>query len=70
MHIFLVCARKSQDIAQSQKNFARSQDRMTARFRNFDCVGTSELKWPIFDKTFFSPVLSSNLFCFGCMFKL
>ena len=34
MHIFLVCARKSQDIAQSQKIFARSHDRMTARFRN------------------------------------
>ena len=34
MHIFLVCAGKSQDIAQNQKNFARSHDRMTARFRN------------------------------------
>ena len=34
MHIFLVCACKSQDFAQSQKKFARSHDRMTARFRN------------------------------------
>ena len=37
MHIFLVCARKSQDIAQSQKNFAQSHDRMTALFRNSGC---------------------------------
>ena len=34
MHKFLVCTPKSQDFAQSQKNFARSHDRMTARFRN------------------------------------
>ena len=31
---FLVCACKSQDIAQSQKIFGRSNDRTTARFRN------------------------------------
>ena len=34
MHKFLVCACKSQDYAQSQKFFARSHDRTTARFRN------------------------------------
>ena len=34
MHKFLVCTCKSQDFAQSQKNFARSHDRMTVTFRN------------------------------------
>ena len=34
MHKFLACACKSQDFTQGQKNFARSHDRMTARFRN------------------------------------
>ena len=34
MHKFLVCACKSQDFAQSQKFFARSHNRTTARFRN------------------------------------
>ena len=29
-----VCASKSQDMAQSQKNFARSHDRETVTFRN------------------------------------
>ena len=33
-HKFLACACKSQDFAQGQKNFARSHDRTTARFRN------------------------------------
>ena len=34
MHKFLACACKSQDFAQGQKNFARSHDHTTARFRN------------------------------------
>ena len=34
MHKFLVRACKSQDFAQSQKNFARSHDRVTVTFRN------------------------------------
>ena len=34
MHKFLVCAYKSQDIAQSEENFARSHDRETVTFRN------------------------------------
>ena len=34
MHTFVVCACKSQDFAQSQKNFARSHDRETVTFRN------------------------------------
>ena len=34
MHNFLVCACKSQDFAQSQKNLARSHDRETVTFRN------------------------------------
>ena len=33
-HKFLACACKSQDFAQGQKDFARSHDRTTARFRN------------------------------------
>ena len=36
MHQFLVCAYKSQDFAQSQKNCARSHDRETVTFRNSD----------------------------------
>ena len=35
MHKFLTCACKSQDFAQSQKNVARSHDRVTVTFRNF-----------------------------------
>ena len=35
-HQFLVCACKSEDFAQSQKNFARSHDRETVTFRNSD----------------------------------
>ena len=35
---FLVCACKSQDFAQSQKNFARSHDHETVTFRNSACV--------------------------------
>ena len=31
---FSVCARKSQDFAQSQKYFVRSHDRETVTFRN------------------------------------
>ena len=34
MHKFLVCACKSQDFAQSQKNCARSRNRVTVTFRN------------------------------------
>ena len=34
MHKFLAFACKSQDFAQSQKNFARSHDRETVTFRN------------------------------------
>ena len=34
MHKFLACICKSQDFAQGQKNFARSHDHTTARFRN------------------------------------
>ena len=34
IHIFLVYAYKSQDFAQSNRNFARSHDRMTVTFRN------------------------------------
>ena len=34
IHIFLVCAWKSQDFAQSQKNFVQSHDRETMTFRN------------------------------------
>ena len=34
MHKFLVRACKSQDFAQSQKNFVRSHDRDTVTFRN------------------------------------
>ena len=37
MHIFLVCAQKSRDFAQSQKFFARSHDRETVTFRNSGC---------------------------------
>ena len=33
-HKFLVCAYKSQDFAQSQKNCARLHDRETVTFRN------------------------------------
>ena len=36
MHKFLVYACKSQDFAQSQKNCARSHDRETMTFRNFE----------------------------------
>jgi hypothetical protein len=35
MHKFLTCACKSQDFAQSQKNFAQVHDRLTMTFRNF-----------------------------------
>ena len=34
IHKFLVCAYNSQDFAQTQENFARSQDRATVTFRN------------------------------------
>ena len=34
MHIFLVCVCKSQDIAQSQQNFALLHDHETVTFRN------------------------------------
>ena len=34
IHIFLVYSYKSQDFAQSNRNFARSHDRMTVTFRN------------------------------------
>jgi hypothetical protein len=33
-HIFLDYAHKSQDFAQSNRNFTRSHDRMTGTFRN------------------------------------
>ena len=36
MHKFSVCAYKSQDIAQSEKNFALSHNRETVTFRNSD----------------------------------
>ena len=36
MHNFSVCAYKSQDFAQSEKNFAPSHDRETVTFRNSD----------------------------------
>ena len=36
MHKFIVCACKSQDFAQSKKNFARSHNRETMTFRNFE----------------------------------
>ena len=36
MNNFVVCACKSQDFAQSQKNVARSHDRETVTFRNSD----------------------------------
>ena len=36
MHIFLVCANKFQDLAQSQIFFAPSHDRQTVTFRNSD----------------------------------
>ena len=36
MHNFLDCACKSQNVAQSQKNFVRSHDRETVTFRNSD----------------------------------
>ena len=49
MYFFLVGACKSQDFAQSQKNFARSQDRETMTFRNSACnsqtVKARELKF-------------------------
>ena len=35
MHKFLTRSCKSQDFAQSQKNFARPHDRVTVTFRNF-----------------------------------
>ena len=35
IHIFLVCACKSQDFAQSQKIFVRSHNRETVTFINF-----------------------------------
>ena len=35
MHKFLVCAYKSQDMAQSHENFARLHDRETVTFRNY-----------------------------------
>ena len=38
MHIFLVCACKSQDFAQSQKIFARSHDRETVILETLDIV--------------------------------
>ena len=34
MHTFLVCASKYQDFAQSQENFAQSNERETVTFRN------------------------------------
>ena len=34
-HKFLVCAYNSQDIEQTQENFARSHDRETVTLRNF-----------------------------------
>ena len=37
MHIFLVCAYKSQDFAQNLKKFARSHDRVTVTYRNSVC---------------------------------
>ena len=38
MHILLVCACKSQDFGQSQKNFAQSHDRETVTFRNSEIL--------------------------------
>ena len=38
LHKFCVCACKSQDFAQSQKNFAQLQDRETITFRNSDIL--------------------------------
>ena len=36
IHTFLLCAYKSQNVAQSQENFARSHNRATVIFRNSD----------------------------------
>ena len=40
MHKCLVCAYKSHDFAQSQKNFARSHDREIVTFRNSAKIAT------------------------------
>ena len=44
MHKLLVCARKSQEFAQSQKKIARSHDRETVTFRNSDYGVVTEIK--------------------------
>ena len=44
MHHWLVCAYKSEDFAQSQENFARSDDRETVTFRNSDTTCPTEAK--------------------------
>ena len=36
MHQFSVCTNKSQDFAQSEKNFVLSHNRETVTFRNYD----------------------------------
>ena len=38
---FIICPLKSQDLAQSHKNFVRSQDRETVTFRNAGCYGSN-----------------------------
>ena len=38
LHKLSVCAYKSQDFAQRQKNFARSHDHATVTFRNSECI--------------------------------
>ena len=43
IYIFLICAAKSQDVAQSHKIFARSHDRDIVTFRNSGWVGNWRL---------------------------
>ena len=43
MHKLSVCAYKSQDFAQSEKNFAQLHDRETVTFRNSECLKESHI---------------------------
>ena len=48
IHNFLVCAYNSQDFAQIQENFARSHDRATVTFRNYDTTLTKKEEQKIY----------------------
>ena len=60
MHKFLACSCKSQDFAQGQKNFARSHNRTTARFKNSVRHGCKDASFMGFSHFIFEHELTSE----------